>query len=98
MEKKDPLLSKHQLGNLIDRYKRILRPPQASVEKEVIEVVKEMVGIELKPSQVTYTVSTRTISITAPSVIRSELKQVQQAILNELKNRLGVEHAPKAIL
>jgi hypothetical protein len=98
MDKKDPSENVSQLGNLIERYKKILKPPQASVEKEFIMVAKEVVGIELKPNQVSYTVSTKTIYIKAPSLLRSELLLYKVEILLNLKERLGDQNSPTTIL
>lgn len=98
MKHKDPTDNKNQLGNLLERYKRILQPPQATVEREAIVVIKELTTIQLVERQVSYTVGTRTLAIIAPSIIRSELRQHHFTILGELKKRLGAEHAPQAII
>jgi len=98
MRKKDPSDNDRQLGRLLERYKTLLKPPQASVEKECIAVIEEMTGIALKPHQVRYTVSSRTITIKAPSILRSELSFHRTAILEVLKNRLGDTSAPTAII
>lgn len=98
MQKKDPTLNTSQLGNLLARYKTLLKPPQASVEKECLVVIKEVSGIQLTPQQVSYTVSTRTLIIKAPSVLRSELKFHHTAILQNLKTRLGENTTPTTII
>lgn len=96
--KKDPTNNKQQLGQLLERYKKILKPPQASVEKEAISVIVAETGITLTATQVRYTPSTRTLAITAPSVIRSELLRVAPTLLSELKNELGAAHTPLHII
>lgn len=98
MKKKDPNESVHQLGNLLARYRAILKPPQASVEKECLVVIKDVTGIELRSHQVSYTVSTRTLVLKTPSLLRSELMLHRQAILLELKKRLGEKGSPDTIL
>lgn len=98
MRKKDPNESVHQLGNLLARYKAVLKPPQASVEKECVIVIKDVTGIELLPQQVSYTVSTKTLVLKTPSLLRSELMLHRQAILSELKQRLGEKGAPETII
>jgi hypothetical protein len=98
MKKKDPSESVHQLGNLLARYKAVLKPPQASVERECIMVVKEVTGIELLPQQVSYTVATKTLVLKTPSLLRSELLLQRQGILIELKKRLGEKRAPDVII
>jgi hypothetical protein len=98
MKKKDPTLNNQQLGNLLERYKRVLKPPQASVEKECVQVIKDLLGVELALSQVSYTVHSKTIYIKAPSVLRSELSRSYPLILRELKARLGEGSSPQTIL
>ena len=98
MKKKDPTENHSQLGNLLERYKRCFTPPQASVEKECITVIKEVCDIGLLPHQVSYTVSTRTIAIKAPSLLRSELRLHHEAILVALGKRLGNKNSPHTII
>jgi hypothetical protein len=97
MQKKDPTLNIQQLGNLLDRYKRHLKPPQASVEKECIYIIKELYGFVILPQQVSYSVSTKTLHIKTPSIMRSELVMKYPEIIHELKQRLG-ESAPQMIV
>jgi len=96
--KKDPSFNKNQLGNLLERYKTHFQPPQASVEKECILVIKDVTGIELTKQQISYSVVTRTLVIKAPSLIRSELKTKHPLILKELSGRLGSKNPPVAII
>jgi dienelactone hydrolase len=98
MKKKDPSQSSAQLGNLLLRYKKILKPPQASVEKEAIVVIKEVCGLELQVGQISYTVATRTLYIKAPSLLRSELLMRRTGILEALRSRLGDDSYPTTIL
>lgn len=87
-----------RLGDLFDKYKTRFKAPQASVEKAFIEVVKEITGYEITTDQVTYTVSTRTISLQIPSILKSELRFHHRLILEKLTTQLGREGAPKTIL
>jgi hypothetical protein len=98
MKKKDPSENSSQLGNLIERYKKILKPPQASVEKECIGVIKEVCGLFLEPQQVVYTVASRTLYIKAPSLIRSELMLHKTEIITAFRMRLGETNYPTNIL
>ena len=98
MKKKDPTENNNQLGNLLQRYKKCFTPPQASVEKECIIVIKKICDIGLLPHQVSYTVATRTIAIKAPSLLRSELRFHHEAILIELKKYLGDKNSPNTII
>jgi hypothetical protein len=59
MKKKDPAQNSQQLGNLLLRYKRIIKPPQQSVVIEVVAVIKDVVGLDVTSNQLEYTVSSR---------------------------------------
>jgi hypothetical protein len=98
MKKKDPNESMHQLGNLLLKYKSLLKPPQASVEKECITAITHVTGITLLPHQVSYTVATKTLILKAPSLVRSELMLRRGDILEECKRRLGEKGSPETIL
>lgn len=98
MKKKDPNDSVHQLGNLLLKYKTLLKPPQASVEKECISIIKSLTGMELLPHQLSYTVSTRTLVLKTPSLIRSELMMQREVILRELRLQLGEKNAPLSLI
>lgn len=99
MRKKKPAdTNESQIGNLLLRYKKHLKPPQASVEKECVEVIKEITNFLLKDNQVKYTVSSRTVHLQIPSLLKSELKAQYPNILLALKNRLGAAHSPTTIL
>jgi UDP-2,3-diacylglucosamine pyrophosphatase LpxH len=86
-----------RMGDLFEKYKTRFKAPQASVEKECIAVIKELTGFELTTTQVVYTVTTRTISLRVPSILKSELRFHQQAILAELENRLGKGGCPTVL-
>jgi hypothetical protein len=98
MRKKHPTENYNQLGNLLERYKKHFKPPQASVEKVCISAIRDISGIPLGAHQITYTVNSRTIAINAPSLIKSELKTHHTAILIELEKRLGIGGAPTTII
>lgn len=86
------------IKDLFEKYRKTLRAPQKTVETEVIRVVGELTGIKLKESQVSYRVAGRTLSIQASSLIKQELKFHHEAILGELKQRLGEKNSPRCIL
>lgn len=87
-----------RVGDLFEKYRVRLRPPQASVEKECIQVIKEVTGFDITAGQISYRVSTKTISLHVPSILKSELCFYHQAILRELANRLGKDNCPTLIL
>jgi hypothetical protein len=86
------------VGDLFEKYRHLLKPPQASVEKECLEVIKKITGFDLSEYKITYTVSTRTISLGVPSVLKSEIKFNQEKILSQLRINLGETNCPKIII
>lgn len=90
--------NRQQIGNLFERYKQLLKPPQASVEKECLRAVQAVTGFELKPEQVKYQVNSRTISFIVPSILKSELKPRYNEILSEMRKNLSESSCPNNIL
>jgi hypothetical protein len=86
-----------KVSALFEKYKVILRAPQGTVVKEVIEVIADLTGITLDKKYIKYAVSAKTVSITAPSIVKQEIKLHQAEILIHLKARLGEKSAPKLI-
>jgi len=86
-----------KVSELFDKYKKVLRAPQSSVIKEVIEVIMDLTGVTLSPKYVKYAVHSKTISITAPAILKQEIKLHQAEILIHLKARLGENSVPKII-
>ena len=87
-----------RIGDLFEKYRTRFKAPQASVEKVCVEVIVELTGYMVTVNQVSYTVSTRTISVSVPSLLKNELRFHQREILKELKNRLGKDGCPIVIL
>lgn len=86
-----------KIGYLFDRYKNHFKPPQASVEKEVCKVITEVTGFTVELDKITYTVSTKTISLNIPSVLKTEIRFKQDIILKTLQEKLGTDSAPVKI-
>lgn len=84
--------------DLFSKYKNTLVAPQKTVELETIRVVGELTRLKLAEKSVSYTVSTRTVSIQASGMIKQEIKIHSEAILVELRKRLGCKNAPQTIL
>ena len=82
------------LSSFFDKYKKTIKAPQASVEKEVVSVIKEVVGIEIKFEQITYMPASRTVTLQAPSIVRSEVLKYKADILTKLNQSLGVANSP----
>lgn len=98
MEKKELHTNKQHLSNILDRFKDRFKPPQASVEKVFIDVVKEVVGFTLKPENVDYSVVNKTIHLKISSLLKTELKAKQSEINEVLLQRLPKHDVPKVFL
>lgn len=84
--------------DLFEKYRKTLQAPQKTVEMEALRVIGEITGLQLKEEQLKYTVSSRVLTIKAPSLLRQEVALKQPQILVELKKRLGAKNAPQTIL
>lgn len=89
--------TKH-LSTLLENFQKRFVPPQASVEKRVAEIICELTPLTVTQDQVTYTVTSRTISLKVPSILKSELQNQKTAILDCLVKEMGVKNAPRTIL
>lgn len=87
-----------RLGDFFDKYRTRFKAPQASVEKACVCAIKEVTGYEVVEDQVTYTVSTRSITLNIPSVLKSEMRFHHTTILKKLEDKLGKDGSPKVIL
>ena len=85
------------ISSLFDRYKKVLKAPQGSVEKVFIKVVTETMGFELQQSQISYHVPTRTMHLAVPSLLKSEIKLKKTELLSLLTSELG-DGAPVEII
>jgi hypothetical protein len=87
-----------KLGDFFAQYKTRLRAPQRSVESAARAVIMEVTGITLSDTAVSYRVQSRTLCITAPSILRSEIKAREPEIISALRASLGVRSAPEVII
>lgn len=86
-----------KVADLFEKYKKVLQAPQSSVIKEVIEVITDLTGVTLSQKYIKYAVHSKTVSITAPAILKQEIKLHQEEILIHLKARLGEKSVPKII-
>lgn len=87
-----------KVSDLLERYKNNLVPPQKTIEKAFIKAAAEACGITLLPSSVRYTVSTKTLYLTPPSVIKQELLIQKEVLVKALEKALGDRGATITIL
>ncbi len=84
--------------DLFEKYRKLLQAPQKTVEIEAIRIIGELTNIKIQENQIVYTVSTRTLSIKASSLIKQEIKLKNNLILSELRKNLGAKSSPQLIL
>ncbi len=87
-----------KVGDLFAKYRTRFKAPQATVEKVCVQAIKEECGFDVSVEQVSYTVSTRTISLQVPSILKTELKFHYSPILKHLERELGKDGCPKLII
>jgi len=87
-----------QISSLFEKYKKTLRPPQSSVEKEVVAVISHITSITITTDQVSYSPSTKTVKLLTPSIVRSEVLKQKAAIIAALQSSMSQAHAPRELL
>jgi len=87
-----------KVSDLFAVYKKRLRAPQKSVIDCFVEVVEEVCGIALPKKSVRYVPSSRTISVTAPGQIKTEIALSKDELIVHMKGRLGEQSAPHHIV
>jgi hypothetical protein len=85
------------ISDLFSRYKTTIKPPQSSVTKIFIASVKEVSGIDITTEQCEYKVSSKTIYLKTPSILRSEILRQKKMILDRTKTSLG-DSAPSDVI
>lgn len=86
------------ISDLFSRYHNLIKPPQSSIIKEFVGVCGDMFGFNITLEQCDYSVQSRTLFLNVPSVLKSELIKNKQALLTEMKKRLGDQNSPLEIL
>lgn len=87
-----------KLGDLFERYKQTLKAPEKTVIDCFKEVVEDVIGIPITEKQVRYNVHTKTLSLSVPGPLKSEIKLRKGEILSHMKGRIGEKSAPSDIL
>ena len=85
------------IADLFSKYKKTLTPPQTTIIKEFVLVCDEVCGYEIKKEQCSYTVSTKTIYLTTPSLLKNEILLQKNEVLKRLQEKLG-KNSPKQII
>ncbi len=87
-----------RVSDLFKKYTHVLKAPQEVVVTAFIEVVKDLFQITLNPDQCTYSVASRTLTVRASGMLKTEIVLQKAEVINHLKARLGEQSAPKEIL
>jgi hypothetical protein len=87
-----------KVGDLFEKYKRILKAPQGVVVDAFIEVVSDIIGIEIPKESISYTVHNKTLTLRISGSLKSEIFLHKKEILTHMKGRIGQQSVPKIIL
>ncbi|MAZ56299.1 hypothetical protein CL653_00715 [bacterium] len=87
-----------KLNDLFSKYKSLLQAPEASVKKEVIQVVDDLLQISVNLEDFEYKPFQKTLYCRAKGMVKNEIMLHKDDILNHLKGRLGEKNAPKTIV
>lgn len=87
-----------KVGDLFDKYKRILRAPQGVTTTAFIEVVSDLIGIEIPKERISYSVHNKTLTLRISGPLKTEILLHKEDILNHMKGRIDKQSVPKVIL
>jgi len=87
-----------KISDLFEKYKKTLKAPQGIVVDCFREVVEEVIGLPIRKESVRYTVYNKTLSVSVPGPLKSEIKLRKSEILSHMKGRLGEQSAPLDII
>ena len=87
-----------KVGDLFEKYKRVLRAPQGIVTDAFIEVVSDLVGIEIPKDRISYSVHNKTLTMRISGPLKTEILLKKKEILLHMKGRLGEKSVPKVFL
>lgn len=85
------------ISDLFARYAHKIQAPQGSVIKVFSTICTEEFKLPIKVEHCSYTVSTKTLYLKAPSLLKSELLQKKPQVLAALRQQLG-QSAPVDII
>lgn len=87
-----------KVSDLFAKYKTVLKAPQGVVVTAFQEAIFEVLGVRIEKEHCTYSVGSKTLSVRAPGMIKSEIKLQKKLILSKMSEKLGPKSAPKEIL
>ena len=86
------------ISEFFEVYKKKLTAPERTVISAATELFNDLYGITLSNKQISYSAATKTLAISAPGPIQSEIRLHKEEILAHLRARLGEKSAPKSIV
>ncbi len=87
-----------KLSSLFEKYTKTLKAPQGVVTSCFIEVVFELLKLEITKEKLTYSVTTKVLSVRVSGPLKSEIMLRKKEILNHMKGRIGEQGAPRDIM
>lgn len=87
-----------RISDLFEVYRKRLRAPQGSVIDAAVEVIHDVLGVVIDKKHLSYTPHSRTLTIKASGMLKTEVNLKKGEILTHLKGRLGPQNAPTTIL
>ncbi|NCN52726.1 hypothetical protein GW943_02875 [Candidatus Parcubacteria bacterium] len=87
-----------KVADLFETYRTRLKAPQKTVINTFTEVVSDVCGFSLRTSDVSYTPSSKTLSLKAAGPLKTEILLRKQELLIHMKGRLGASSAPNEII
>lgn len=87
-----------KVSDLFKKYAHTLKAPQGAVVTAFLEVIKELFGVTLKKEHCAYRVASRTLTLTASGMLKTEILLKKKIILIKMTEKLGEQSVPKEIL
>ncbi len=87
-----------KVADLFEKYRKVLKAPQGVVVTAFLEVIFDLLGVRIEKEQCVYQVSSKTLSVQVPGMIKSEIKLQKKLILQKMAEKLGEKSAPVEIL
>ncbi len=87
-----------KVGDLFERYKKILRAPQGVVVDAFVEVVSDLIGIEIPKERLSYSVHNKTLTMRISGPLKTEILLHKDEILLHMKGRIGKQSVPKVLI
>ncbi len=87
-----------KISDLFKKYTDVLKAPQGTVVQAFIEVIYDVLGVRVEKDQCTYTVSSKTLTVQVPGMIKSEIKLQKGTIMKKMAEKIGEKNIPQTIL